>query len=218
MILRFLALMLPVSALGLPAPGGLNSCAAQSSAVSDMEHMAATLHGEPLGCFQSGETVELRGTKGTHVIPVEYAFAVEMKSRPYTQQDLDTLMSAVTEQWKNSPPLSLDTRADYNRRLDDLIGQTSPGTPKPAAAAKPPVLVSIEQPERNLHTIVSILRRQVSFDGEFFDTTRVDAAAVVLKGATLIRLSLVRELRSRTDVGAVREEMADWAAAVAAAP
>jgi hypothetical protein len=218
MIWRFLAVLLPVSALALPAPRGLTACAAQSPNASDMEHMAAMLHGRSLGCFQSSETAQLRGTKQTYSVPVEYGFAVEMNDRPYTQQDLDKLISAVTEQWKSSDALSRDTRADYDRRLNDLVEPASPRTPKPEAPAKPPVLVSIEKPQQNFHTLVRIIRRQVSFDGEFFDTTRLDAAAVVLKGAALIRLSLARELRSKADVGSIREEITDWAAAVAASP
>jgi hypothetical protein len=225
MIGRFLAALVPAAALALapppaplPPPRGLAACAQPGPVAADMQHMAAALHGQPLGCFQSGETAELRGTKKTYSVPVAYAFAVEMKSRRFTQQDLSKLMSAVTEQWKNSDRLSQDTRADYDRRLDELIAPAVPRTPKPEARPKPSVLVSIEQPDENFQTIVVIVRRQMSFDGEFFDTTRLDAAAVVLKGERLIRLSLVRDLRSKGDVGAIREEIADWAAAVAASP
>jgi hypothetical protein len=56
----------------------------------------------------------------------------------------------------------------------------------------------------------------VSLNGEFFNTTKTDAAAVVLKNGRLVRLSIERELRSKSDVSAAREEMADWAYAVAA--
>jgi hypothetical protein len=217
MIGRILAVLLPASALALPAPGGLDACTAQSPAAAEMERMATTLQARALGCFQSRETAELRGTKKTYAVPLESAFAVEMKGRPFTQQDLDKLMADVREQWKNSDRLSQDSRADYDKRLNELIEPPSPRSPKPPESpAKPQVLVSIEQPDERFQTVVRIVRGQVSFDGEYFDVTRLDAAAVVLKDAKLIRLSLERELRSKGDVGAIREEMADWAAAVAA--
>ncbi len=218
MICRVLAvsLLLPAAALALPAPGTLGGCAAPGPVAAEMEQMAATLHGRALGCFQSGETLELRGAGPPHAVPVEYAFAVEMTNRRYSQLDLDNLMAEVRDQWKGSDSLSQDTRADYDRRIDQLIEPAGPRTAQPRAAPKPPVLVSIERPDDNYQTIVSIVRRQVSVDGEYFDTTRLDAAAVVFKNATLIRLSLARELRSKGDVGAIRQEIADWAAAVAA--
>ena len=125
-------------------------------------------------------------------------------------------MAAVTEGWKGAKPLSQDTRADYERRLDGLIEKAAPnGTPKPAD--------SVESTRAGVHraagsasfVVVAIRQLQVSLNGEFFNTTKVDAAAVVLKQAKLVRLSIARELRSKADVEAAREEIADWASAVA---
>jgi hypothetical protein len=222
---RFVAMLMlwPMSALAMPAlampvPGSLGACTAASSVAAEMEQMAARLHGRALGCFQSKDAMELRGTKQTHRLPMEYGFAVEMANRRFSQQDLDNLMSGVRDEWKNSDSLSRATRPDYERRINELIEPEAPGVPRPAAPPKPPVLVSIEQPDDGFQTIVRILRGQVSFDGEFFDTTRLDASAVVLKDAKLIRLSLLRELRSKSDVSAIRQEIVDWAAAVAASP
>jgi hypothetical protein len=77
------------------------------------------------------------------------------------------------------------------------------------------VLVSIEPLDPESFAVVAIRQRQVPLNGEFFSTTRIDAAAVVLRHAKLVRLSIARELRSKADVEAAREEVADWAYAVA---
>jgi hypothetical protein len=203
----------------LPGPRGLNACNADAASASGMQRMASALGGLALGCFQSGDTAELHGSKKTYAVPLELAFGVEMKGGPYAAQDVDQLMAAVTEGWKGAKPLSQDTRADYEQRLDGLIEKAPPNaTPKPADSVKPPVLVSIEQLDPGSFVVVAIRRPQVSLGGEFFDTAKVDAAAVVLKQAKLVRLSIARELRSKADVEAAREEIADWASAVASSP
>ena len=53
------------------------------------------------------------------------------------------------------------------------------------------------------------------FRSENFNTTNVDASAVVLNHGKLVRLSIARELRSKSDATAAREEIVDWAYAVA---
>ena len=200
----------------LPVPRGLNRCTADGASASGMERMASALGGLSLGCFQSGETTELRGLKKTYAAPVEYAFAVEMKGGPYAAKDVDHLMSGVTDGWKGAKPLNQDTRADYERRLDGLIEKAPPsGTPKPADSLNPPVLASIEPLEPGSFAVVAIRQRPVPLNGEFFNTTQVDAVAIVLRHAKLVRLSIARELRSKADVETAREEVADWAYAVA---
>jgi hypothetical protein len=204
---------------GLPVPRGLNTCTADGATASGLERMASTLGGVSLGCFQSGETTELHGLKKTYAVPVEYAFAVELKGGPYAEKDVDKLMSDVKDGWKGANPLNQDTRADYERRLDGLIEKAAPNeTKKPADSVNPPVLVSIEPLDPKSFAVVAIRQRQVPLNGEFFSTTKIDAAAVVLRQARLVRLSIARELRSKSDVEAVREEIADWANAVAAWP
>ncbi len=176
--------------------------------------MVSMLSGRSLGCFQSSETTELHGLKKTHAVPLEIAFAVEMPGGPYTAKDVDQLMSDVTEQWKNSKALNQETRAGYDRRLADLAEK---GAPIGTAAAQPLIpatLVSIEQLDPASFAVVSIRQLQVSLDGEFFNPTRVDAAAIVLQHSKLVRLTIARELRSRSDVETVREKIADWAYAV----
>lgn len=173
------------------------------------------LRGRSLGCFEAGEMMGLHGTRRIYAVPIEYAFAVEISGGPYTSKDVDKLMSDVTDGWKNSKPLSQDTRADYEKRLNGLLEKSAPGgTPKPGEAVNAPVLVSIEQPGAGSFTVVSIRQRQMPLNGEFFKTTKIDAAAVVLKNGRLVRLSIERELRSESDVEAAREEIADWAYAV----
>jgi hypothetical protein len=200
----------------LPAPRGLSTCTADGAAASGMDRMASALGGVPLGCFQSGETAELHGLKQTYAVPIEYAFAVELKGGPYAAKDVDQLMSDVKDGWKGAKPLNQDTRADYERRLDGLIEKAPPkGTPKAADSVNPPVLVSIEPLDPESFAVVAIRQRQVPLNGEFFSTTRIDAAAVVLRHAKLVRLSIARELRSKADVETAREEVADWAYAVA---
>jgi hypothetical protein len=201
----------------VPVPSGLSTCPPEGTSAADMERTTAMLHGQSLGCFQSSEMIELHGLKKNYAVPLEYAFAVEIKGGPYASKDVDKLMSDVAEGWKNSKPLSQDTRADYEKRLNGLTEKSAPnGTPKPAESVNPPVLVSIEQLGAESFAVVSIRQRQVSLNGEFFNTTKTDAAAVVLKNGRLVRLSIERELRSKSDVSAAREEMADWAYAVAA--
>jgi hypothetical protein len=204
---------------GLPVPRGLNTCTADGVPASGMDRMASTLRAQPLGCFQSGETAELQGSKKTYAVPLEFAFAVEMKGGPYASKDVDQLMAAVAEGWKGAKPLSQDTRPDYERRLDGLIEKAAPaGAPKPPDAVNPPVLVSIEPLDTGLFVVVVIRQGQTAANGEFFKTTKVDAAAVVLRQGKLVRLSIARELRSKADVEAAREEIADWASAVAGSP
>jgi hypothetical protein len=213
--------MAPSHAAGgdLPVPRGLNPCTADGASASGMERMASALGGLPLGCFQSRETAELHGSKKNDAAPVEYAFAVEMKGGPYAALDVDILMADVTAGWKGAKPLSEATRADYERRLDGLIEKAPPnGTPKPADSVNPPVLVSIEKLDAGTFAIVAVRQRQVPLSGEFFNVTQVDAAAVVLRRSKLVRLSIARELRAKADVEAAREEIADWASAVAASP
>jgi hypothetical protein len=207
----------PVAAV--PVPRGLTPCTADGQSASDMDRMATALRSRPLGCFQSGETTELQGAKKGIAAPVEYAYALEMKGGPYTMADVATLMSDVSEGWKNAKPLSQDTRADYERRLDGLVEKGAPiGTPKPADPVNPPVLVSIEQLSPESFAVVAIRQGPLSLSGEFFNVTKVDAAAVVLRRTTLMRLSIARQLRSKQDVEAAREEIADWAYAVVSAP
>jgi hypothetical protein len=75
--------------------------------------------------------------------------------------------------------------------------------------------VSIEQLDPESFAVVAIRQRQVPVNGESFNTTNVDASAVVLNHGKLVRLSIARELRSRLDATAAREEIVDWAYAVA---
>jgi hypothetical protein len=114
-------------------------------------------------------------------------------------------MADVIDGWKNAKPLSQDTRADYEQRLDGLIEKGAPTS----------VLVSIEQLDPESFAVVAIPQRQVPVSGEIINTTNVDASAVVLNHGKLVRLSIARELRSRSDATAAREEIVDWAYAVA---
>jgi hypothetical protein len=193
------------AAAAVPVPRGLNRCTADGPSASGMDRMVSTLGGRPLGCFQSGETTELHSSKKTYAVPVEYGFAVEIKGGPYTATDVNALMADVIDGWKNAKPLSQDTRADYERRLDGLIEKGAPTS----------VLVSIEQLDPESFAVVAIRQRQVPVNGENFNTTNVDASAVVLNHGKLVRLSIARELRSKSDATAAREEIVDWAYAVA---
>jgi hypothetical protein len=193
------------TAEAVPVPRGLNRCTADGPSASGMDRMVSTLGGRPLGCFQSGETTELHGSKKTYAVPVEYGFALEIKGGPYTATDVNALMADVIDGWKNAKPLSQDTRADYERRLDGLIEKGAPTS----------VLVSIEQLDPESFAVVAIRQRQVPVNGENFNTTNVDASAVVLNHGKLVRLSIARELRSKSDATAAREEIVDWAYAVA---
>src|SRR6202789_2042668 len=142
------------TAAAVPVPRGLGRCAADGPSASGMDRMVSTLGGRPLGCFQSGETTELHGSKKTYAVPVEYGFAVEIKGGPYTTTDVNALMADVTDGWKNARPLSEDTRADYERRLDGLIE-------KGAATS---VLVSIEQLDPEAFAVVAIRPHQGARD------------------------------------------------------
>src|SRR6185437_9325423 len=200
------------AAIPVPVPSGLKACTPGGPSMADMEHTVSALRGRSLGCFQSSDTAPLRGSKKIYALPLETAFAVEMTGGPYAVQDLDKLKSEVAETWKNFEPLSQDTRTDYDRRINGLIEAGShQQTTKPAGSDKPPVLVSIEQLGPNSFAVVTIRRHQISLDGELFSVARADAAAVVLAHAKLIRLSIARDLRSTSDVAAIREEIADWA-------
>lgn len=177
-----------------------------------MERTVSALRGRALGCFQSSDTAPLQGSKKIYALPLQTAFAVEMTGGPYAARDLDKLKSEVAETWKNFEPLSQTTRADYDRRINGLIeAGAHQETSQQAGSDEPPVLVSIEQLGPNSFAVVTLRQRPVSFDGEFFSVARAEAVAVVLAHAKLIRLSIARDLRSTSDVAAIREGIADWA-------
>lgn len=191
---------------GLPAPSTMSPCPAGSRFAATTER-AASLIGSFLGCFISPHKASWSGTRSL-TVPLEYAYAVELPSGPYTSADLTRLLSAAREQWKNFRALSEEQRATQERRLSDLVNSRS--NPNSTVEEKDPVLISIRPTGESAFTVIAIRPRNLSLNGDQFRTIQVDATTLVLKSGRLLRLSIAREFRSSVDLKAVEAEMPQW--------
>ena len=176
-------------------------------------------YGDDLGCFLSEETVVLRGGHRTAIQPREYAFAIGLPSGPYSASDVENLFLKVSDQWKNYKPLDQQGRADYDKRINDLVGKALPFAASGVAVSiEPPTLVSIRRIGTEAYVVISLRQRKVTLADDVFASTAVDASGIALKGGSMLRLSLVRELREPDDVPKAEEAIAEWIRAVRAVP
>ena len=202
----------------VPAPENLRQCSAQDPAASFIEQ-AISRFGEDLGCFLSEETVELRGSHRTVTQPLEYAYAVGIPSGPYAPSDVEDWFLKVSDQWKGYNPLDLRARADYDKRINDLVGKSLPTAASGVAVSiEPATLVSIRRIGAEAYVVISLRQRKLTLADDVIVSTAVDASAITLKGDSMLRLSLVRELRAPADVSIVEGAIVEWIRAIEAMP
>jgi len=198
----------------LPAPTNLRTCTAQDSITSFVEQ-ASSKFGEHLGCFLSEDKVVLRGSRLRTALPLEYAYAVGLRSGPYSATDIEDLFLAVNDQWKNYKPLDQQAQVEYDRKINDLVAKSLPSAATGVAiSVEPPVLVSIRRIGTEAYAVVSLRQRRFTLADDVIVSTAVDATALTLKGDSMLRLSLVRELQTPSDISNVQGAIAEWIRAV----
>jgi len=190
----------------------LRPCAPGDLVATAEAGVATKLGGEFLGCFQSA--IGVQSAAKAAQMPVEYAFAIALRSRVYTLGDLDNFLSKVKDQWKNFDPLSKDFKESYTNRLNNLIKENGP-SPYPNIVSIKPILVSIERLDDIYYMVTSIRTYVLESNGKHVRLTKVNSDAVVLRNSQLIRLTIQRTLSDPADVAQVQGEIGDWARAVA---
>jgi hypothetical protein len=140
----------------LPSPQTMSPCPAGDHFSAAIERTASSL-GDYLGCFVSPHTASWKGTRSISV-PLDHAYAVELRSGPYTSADLDQMLSLTREQWKTFTALSEEQRAAQERRMSDLV--SSLNNPNVAVTERDPVLVSIAPTGKNAYTVIAIRPRR----------------------------------------------------------
>lgn len=179
---------------------------------------ATSKFGESLGCFRSEETVVLRGSRQAAAQPLEYAYAINIPSGPYSASDVEAWFLKVSEQWSSYSPLDQQARADHDKWINDFVRKIVPAVASgKAVSTKPPVLVSIRRIGTEAYVVISLRQRKLTLEGDVIVSTAVDASAITLKGDRLLRLSFVRELRAPADVSHVDEAITEWIRTVGAA-
>lgn len=168
-----------------------------------------------MGCFVSEEKVVLRGGHRTEAQPLEYAYALRVPSGPYSPSDVEDLFLKVSDQWKNYKPLDKQARADYDKKINDLLANTFPAAASGVEVSiQPPVLVSIRHIGTDAYAVVSVRQRKLTLPDDVIVSTAVDASAIALKGDSMLRLSLVRELKAPADVSNIEDAITQWILAV----
>lgn len=198
------------SNLGVSAPTGLRECRADDHMLAVIKKMADSQSLQYLGCFLSDQKVELPGDKQgvTHLLM--YAYALKISPPRQTSEDLDVLYKTILLQWRNFKPLATD-RQEYEKKVSNLVAKIAPdGTPKSQISLAAPLLVKIEKLNESSYLVISIRERKIATNGQTYISTSIDGTAVFLKEGELVRLSLVRELRSESDITTVDQAMRDW--------
>ncbi len=172
--------------------------------------MAASQSLEYLACFLSDQRVELRGENKGAPHLLTYAYALKISSSDQTSRDLDALYQNIVLQWKNFKPLATDRR-EYENKISDLLAKIAPdNAPKVQIALATPLLVRIEKINENSYLVISIRERKFAINSETYISTSIDGTAVLLREGTLVRLSLARELQSKSDITIVDETVRNW--------
>jgi hypothetical protein len=189
----------PIASESVPQPKGFDPCAPDDPVAALEKRIAPSLGAEFLGCFHSSA-------------PDEYAFVHRVIGDKFTSADVEALRRKVADQWKNFQPLSEEFRDKYIARLNAMISaaNASAGT----FAAVKPVLVSMKSLDSKSYSVISI--RSYIFNTEKGQeyAERVNAAAIVLRGQQIIRLTMQRRLTEVADVDEVQTEIARWAKAM----
>lgn len=64
--------------------------------------------------------------------------------------------------------------------------------------------------DANSYVVISIRQRKFTLADDTIVSTAVDANAIMLRDANMLRMSLVRELRSVADISTVEQKLLAW--------
>jgi hypothetical protein len=196
--------------LNILPPSGLRECRSSDPMLSVIQKIAVSQSAEYLGCYLSDQRAELHGeNKGaSHLLT--YAYALKISPEGQTSEHLDALYQTTLGQWKDFKPLTSDKR-EYERKIADLAAKALPDHfPKMEISLAAPVLVTIEQLADNAYLVISIRQRKVSLNNQTYISTSIDGSSILLKNGVFVRMSLVRELQSKTDITVVDEGLRNW--------
>lgn len=208
------ALPITAKAAGFPMPRGLRPCPAGDRVASLESKLAKQIRGHLLGCFRTAATVALSPSPGSGFVPLEYGFAMRLPGGRYTPAAVHQLFLHTEAQWAGFKPLNGKLSRQYTDRLNAVIrGSASNGTQVSIKTIKP-VLISIHRLGPSAYSVVSLRTYQFSAGNHSVRSVKIDADAVVLDHGRLVRLTLLREARSATDVRKAQSEMASWVHAV----
>jgi len=136
---------------------------------------------------------------------------MKMSGGPFGREDLDELLSKVRDAWKNFNPLSR-RHEDYVAQLNSLLGGTMAGSIESVR----PLLVSIDRLDDRSYAVLTIRQTAISVAGEPVRSVKVTGTAMVLQGTSLVRLEMIREMRTPSDVDEVRAQIVAWSRTVIA--
>lgn len=151
----------------------------------------------------------LRGEGATHPVPVEYAIALRFPGGPFSTVDMDALLSKVREQWKNFKPLSKE-HSEYVAQLNAFIQGADPKVNAAPLTSIKPILISIERLSPEAYLVLSVRRYVSAGSAGTVISTKIVGTAMVLQGARLMQLEILRELRDPSDVDSVRQQIVRW--------
>jgi len=194
----------------IPVPRGLMICKDDDPIVSLETRVAGWLGAKYLACFTSDEEVTLHGSSKAFTVPLEHAIAIGFIGGAFSPVDLDASLSKERQQWNVVDPVG-EKRNDYQARVNLLLKDTN-SHPAAIQSVKP-MLVSIDRLDERVFVIVSIREYSITKDGDSVRSIKATAAAHVLQGTRLVRLEIVRELRTPSDIEDIRMEIAAWSRA-----
>lgn len=201
-----------INASELPAPKGLQPCPPTDRVASLEGNLAIRIGGQFLGCFRSRAVVVQHGLRGDPSVPQEYAFAMRLPGGPYTSEALGQFLTTVRAQWAGFNPLSREFHDRYTREVNELIrGSSRPESANASVTSIKPVLVSIDRLGPDAYSVVSLRTYELTVGGQPLKSVKVDADAVALVHSTLVRLTLLREVQSASDVADARAQINSWA-------
>jgi hypothetical protein len=196
----------------LPSPNGLKACKSDDPMTLRLR-ASISRFGDFIGCFVSTERIHLGGAPRNADVPLEYAIAIDFAPSlgPYSSSDVQAMFVKVSDQWKNYGSLDRQRHDDYEKRINELIASDRPSS-SPAVTLKlqPPTLISIERIGNESYSVISIRQRTVAMNGISLVSTSVEAAGIVLRNHSLIRVEVHRELRTASDIAVVRDGTKDW--------
>ena len=199
----------------LQGPVGLAACTSDDSVAAVEKRLALQLGAQFVGCFKSQETINLRGGGAKHIVPVEYAIAMQILGGPYHPATLETLLSRVRDQWKNFKPLSKEHH-EYVAQLNAMIQGVGSNADSTQIASISPVLISIDRISPEAYVVLSVRHYVSAGETGKIISTKVNGTAMVLHGTRLLQLEILRELHDPSDVDTVRHEIQAWVEEIAA--
>ena len=195
----------------VPAPAGLVPCDPRGALVRGMQ-ATLSMFGHPLACYTSTESWTLQGP-GKKSVPREYAFAIDVNPAfgPYSRSDVDAMYAKVSEQWRTYQPADRARLEEYTRSVNAALAKSLPQQPAANLQLQPPLLVSIERVGIGAYLVVSIRKRTFTAPGGAqYASTAVEAAGMALRGSSLVRIEVHREMAGSSDVAIVHDGADAW--------